>query len=291
MSWPPTRPASRTSSPASGTALTRGQIDLALKYGEAIALGYDVDLAGDSAAREGLLAQLGADHSVSKVRIIRIPDGKDPDELIRGNPDAWREAVADAKEVVGLRHRSPGQRGRHGQRGGQAILHRTGAGHHQGHPGSAGAQLLRPAAGPAGECRARRAGGGAAARAGPAARAARRANRAGPTRPAPRRAGRSIGPGAGSAGHAAALSGAGGGGRRQRRHCRSATPPPWPWSAPGRSGWPASTASPTSARPGGLPGGARSGLGRPGPRAVGPTGRRRGGQRARSRQARAASCA
>jgi DNA primase len=85
-----------------GTALTRGQIDLALKYGEAIALGYDVDLAGDSAAREGLLAQLGADHSVSKVRIIRIPDGKDPDELIRGNPEAWREAVASAKEVVGF---------------------------------------------------------------------------------------------------------------------------------------------------------------------------------------------
>jgi DNA primase len=83
-----------------GTALTRGQIELALKYGEAIALAYDVDLAGDSAAREGLLAQLGADHSVSKVRMVRIPDGKDPDELIRGNPEAWRQAVADAKEVV-----------------------------------------------------------------------------------------------------------------------------------------------------------------------------------------------
>jgi DNA primase len=85
-----------------GTALTRGQIELALKYGEAIALAYDVDLAGDSAAREGLLAQLGADHSVSKVRVVRIPDGKDPDELIRGNPEAWRQAVAEAREVVGF---------------------------------------------------------------------------------------------------------------------------------------------------------------------------------------------
>jgi DNA primase len=83
-----------------GTALTRGQIELALKYGEAIALAYDVDLAGDTAAREGLLAQLGADHSVSKVRMVRIPDGKDPDELIRGNPEAWQRAVTDAKEVV-----------------------------------------------------------------------------------------------------------------------------------------------------------------------------------------------
>jgi DNA primase len=85
-----------------GTALTRGQIELALKYGEAIALAYDVDLAGDSAAREGLLAQLGADHSVSKVRMVRIPDGKDPDELIRSDPDAWRRAVGEAREVVGF---------------------------------------------------------------------------------------------------------------------------------------------------------------------------------------------
>jgi DNA primase len=83
-----------------GTALTAGQIELALKYGDAIALAYDVDLAGDSAARGGLLAQLGADHSVSKVRMVRIPEGKDPDELIRNSPDAWRQAVADAKEVV-----------------------------------------------------------------------------------------------------------------------------------------------------------------------------------------------
>jgi DNA primase len=83
-----------------GTALTRGQIDLAMRYADAIALAYDVDLAGDAAAREGLLAQLGPDHSVSKVRIIRIPEGKDPDELIRNDPQAWQTAVAEAKDVV-----------------------------------------------------------------------------------------------------------------------------------------------------------------------------------------------
>ena len=83
-----------------GTALTRGQIDLAMRYADAIALAYDVDLAGDAAAREGLLAQLGPDHSVSKVRLIRIPEGKDPDELIRSDPQAWRTAVAEAKDVV-----------------------------------------------------------------------------------------------------------------------------------------------------------------------------------------------
>jgi DNA primase len=83
-----------------GTALTSGQIELALKYADEIALAYDVDLAGDSAARGGLLSQLGPNHSVSKVRLVRIPAGKDPDELIKTDPNAWRAAVARARDVV-----------------------------------------------------------------------------------------------------------------------------------------------------------------------------------------------
>ena len=83
-----------------GTALTRGQIELATRYADAIALAYDVDLAGEAATQRGLLEELGPDQSVSKVRVIRIPAGKDPDELIRNDPDAWRVAVAEAKPVI-----------------------------------------------------------------------------------------------------------------------------------------------------------------------------------------------
>jgi DNA primase len=32
--------------------------------------------------------------------VVRIPSGKDPDELIRNDPEAWRTAVADAKPVI-----------------------------------------------------------------------------------------------------------------------------------------------------------------------------------------------
>jgi DNA primase len=32
--------------------------------------------------------------------VVRIPAGKDPDELIRTDPDAWRRAVAEAKPVI-----------------------------------------------------------------------------------------------------------------------------------------------------------------------------------------------
>ena len=83
-----------------GTALTFGQVELATRYADGVALAYDVDLAGEAATQRGLLEELGPDTAVSKVRVIRIPSGKDPDELIRTDPDAWRAAVAAAKPVI-----------------------------------------------------------------------------------------------------------------------------------------------------------------------------------------------
>jgi DNA primase len=83
-----------------GTALTRGQVELATRYADAVALAYDVDLAGEAATQRGLLEELGPDAAVSKVRVIRIPAGKDPDELISTDSDAWRRAIADAKPVI-----------------------------------------------------------------------------------------------------------------------------------------------------------------------------------------------
>jgi DNA primase len=81
-----------------GTALTQGQVELANRYADAVALAYDVDLAGETATQRGLLEELGP--VVSKVRVIRIPAGKDPDELIRTDPEGWRAAVADAAELL-----------------------------------------------------------------------------------------------------------------------------------------------------------------------------------------------
>jgi DNA primase len=81
-----------------GTALTAGQVELANRYADAVALAYDVDLAGETATQRGLLEELGP--VVSKVRVIRIPAGKDPDELIRTDPAQWRQAVAEAAELL-----------------------------------------------------------------------------------------------------------------------------------------------------------------------------------------------
>ena len=83
-----------------GTALTAGQVELATRYADAVALAYDVDVAGEAATQRGLLEELGPDQAVSKVRVVRVPAGKDPDELIRSDPAAWNKAVADAKPVI-----------------------------------------------------------------------------------------------------------------------------------------------------------------------------------------------
>ena len=83
-----------------GTALTRGQVDLATRYADAIALAYDVDLAGETATERGLLEELGPSQSVTRVRVIRIPAGKDPAELFQADPDGWQRAVDEAKPVV-----------------------------------------------------------------------------------------------------------------------------------------------------------------------------------------------
>ena len=92
-----------------GTALTPGQVALLTRYATKIALAYDVDAAGEKAgtfgaqALEALIGQLAvADTGVEldEVRVVRLPDGKDPDEVVRETPDRWREEVRTAQPIV-----------------------------------------------------------------------------------------------------------------------------------------------------------------------------------------------
>jgi DNA primase len=92
-----------------GTALTPGQIALLTRYGKRIALAYDVDAAGQKAgtfgaqALEQLIGQLAVDDSgieLDEVRVVRLPEGKDPDEVLRDTPDLWREEVRTAQPIV-----------------------------------------------------------------------------------------------------------------------------------------------------------------------------------------------
>jgi DNA primase len=92
-----------------GTALTPNQIGLLTRYANRIALAYDVDPAGEKAgtlgvtALAGLIGQLQGDDSGVKledVRVVRLPDGKDPDEVLRDSPADWEANIAKAKPLV-----------------------------------------------------------------------------------------------------------------------------------------------------------------------------------------------
>jgi DNA primase catalytic core len=93
-----------------GTALTPGQVALLNRYQvRRIALAYDVDPAGQKAgtfgvtALQGLIGQLAStegDVSLDDVRVVRLPEGKDPDEVLRDSPDRWREEVRTAQPIV-----------------------------------------------------------------------------------------------------------------------------------------------------------------------------------------------
>ena len=37
---------------------------------------------------------------LDEVRVVRLPEGKDPDEVIRDEPDLWREEVRTAQPIV-----------------------------------------------------------------------------------------------------------------------------------------------------------------------------------------------
>ncbi|PIR59763.1 MAG: hypothetical protein COU68_03840, partial [Candidatus Pacebacteria bacterium CG10_big_fil_rev_8_21_14_0_10_45_6] len=81
----------------SGTALTSEQIKLVQRYTKNVRMAFDTDEAGVAAAKRGIDLALEAGLSV---KVIAIPGGKDPDECIRENKDAWIEAVENARDVM-----------------------------------------------------------------------------------------------------------------------------------------------------------------------------------------------
>lgn len=81
-----------------GTALTENQGRLLRKYAEEIVISYDADTAGQSATMRGLeiLGSMG-----NNVKVLTVPDGKDPDEFIRKNgPDAFKRLVNNSRSLV-----------------------------------------------------------------------------------------------------------------------------------------------------------------------------------------------
>ncbi|HEY9062681.1 MAG TPA: DNA primase [Pseudobacteroides sp.] len=81
-----------------GTALTESQGRILKKYAEEIIICYDADMAGQSAAMRGLdlLNDIGCN-----VKVLTIPDGKDPDEFIKKNGQvAFRKLIEGSLSLI-----------------------------------------------------------------------------------------------------------------------------------------------------------------------------------------------
>ncbi len=92
-----------------GTALTPAQVAVIARYTNRIVLAYDVDPAGQHAGSIGgtelfhLIGALAAEETgveITRVQVARLPEGKDPDEVIRDSPDLWREAIRTAQPIM-----------------------------------------------------------------------------------------------------------------------------------------------------------------------------------------------
>ena len=97
-----------------GTALTDTQVNQIKSLTTDIRLALDPDAAGQAAARRGIdtarqalgtQAQVSTDfrhvgalqnHLSNDIRIINLPTGQDPDDLIRTDPARWRQLVDEA---------------------------------------------------------------------------------------------------------------------------------------------------------------------------------------------------
>jgi DNA primase len=111
---------------AMGTAVTEQQIGLVKRLSRNIVLALDADAAGQGATVRSLemlpgaldqeLTPIGAERDASRPRaetmivwqrrfksqisIVRLPEGKDPDELIRRDPASWPAVVASAQPFL-----------------------------------------------------------------------------------------------------------------------------------------------------------------------------------------------
>jgi DNA primase len=81
-----------------GTALTVNQARLLKRYVNKVIISYDADLAGQTATLRGLEILRNADFDV---KVLTVPQGKDPDEFVRNNgKEAFLKLTKDALPLI-----------------------------------------------------------------------------------------------------------------------------------------------------------------------------------------------
>ncbi len=81
----------------SGTALTDQQLNILQRYTKNIYTAFDMDSAGASATKKGIEMARKKDFDV---KVIDLPEGKDPADLIKEDPEKWKKAVEEVENIM-----------------------------------------------------------------------------------------------------------------------------------------------------------------------------------------------
>jgi DNA primase len=80
-----------------GTAITEKQVNILKKLSRNLLLALDADAAGE----EAVLRTVGYENILNaEMRVIILPEGKDPDEVISGNIEEWQKLVEKAVPLI-----------------------------------------------------------------------------------------------------------------------------------------------------------------------------------------------
>ena len=81
----------------SGTALTSFQLNILKRYSDSLITAFDMDAAGDSATKRGIdLAQKQG----FNIKVITMPEDKDPADVVLENPEKWKELAGKTKSIM-----------------------------------------------------------------------------------------------------------------------------------------------------------------------------------------------
>jgi DNA primase len=81
----------------SGTALTPSQLNILKRFTDKIYSSFDMDVAGDNATKRGIELARAQDF---EIKVIVLPEGKDPAEAILKDVKIWEDSLKSAKSIL-----------------------------------------------------------------------------------------------------------------------------------------------------------------------------------------------
>ena len=81
----------------SGTALTPYQLNILKRYSKNLMLGFDMDVAGDTAVKRGIALAQKMDFNI---KVLRMSGSHDAADVIAKNPKDWKEIIQNAQSIL-----------------------------------------------------------------------------------------------------------------------------------------------------------------------------------------------